>query len=115
AFVLCSRSRPRAEPFLRLGQQTRLWAAGYGLLLVLTLACAAFVWRSPARRTAPAMAGASDGPLPEPAPVPTAGRRLRWVLLSFVPSRPLLGGAAHLSTPISAHPRLFGVPPVSFP
>src|SRR5262249_22607264 len=98
------------EPFLRLGQQTRLWAAGYGLLLVLTLACAAFVWRSPARRTAPAMAGASDGPLPEPAPVPTASHRLRWVLLSFVPSSLMLGVTTYLSTDIAAIPLLWVIP-----
>jgi len=34
------------EPSLRLAQQGRLWSAGYGLLVVLVLACAAVVWRS---------------------------------------------------------------------
>ena len=33
------------EPSLRLAEQGRLWSVGYGLLVVLVLACAAVVWR----------------------------------------------------------------------
>ncbi len=98
------------EPYLRLGQQSGLWTAAYGLLVVLTLACAVFVWRSLARRTVPAVAGASDGPLPEAAPAPTAARRLRWVLLSFVPSSLMLGVTTYLSTDIAAIPLLWVIP-----
>src|SRR5881397_2709250 len=36
------------EPHLRLAEQSRLWAGGYLLLLALTVACAALLWRSPA-------------------------------------------------------------------
>src|SRR5918998_632989 len=35
------------EPSMRLAEQGRLWSAGYGLLVLLVLACAAVVWRSP--------------------------------------------------------------------
>lgn len=99
------------EPYLRLGQQSRLWAMGYGLLVVLTLACAAFLWRSLGRVTAPAVAGASDAPLPDAGtPAPTAGRRLRWVLLSFVPSSLMLGVTTYLSTDIAAIPLLWVIP-----
>src|SRR5881628_3236919 len=67
------------EPHLRLAEQSRLWAGGYLLLLALTVACAALLWRSPASGLAAAdPSGArSTGP--------SACRRLRWVLLAFVP------------------------------
>jgi hypothetical protein len=35
------------EPYLRLGQQSTDWTAGYGLLAALTACCAVFLWRSP--------------------------------------------------------------------
>ena len=99
------------EPYLRLGQQTRVWAAGYALLVLLTFACAALVWRSLGRPAGPALAGGSDGPPPEAdAPAPTAGRRLRWVLLSFVPSSLMLGVTTYLSTDIAAIPLLWVIP-----
>jgi hypothetical protein len=44
------------EPTLRLGQQGRLWAAGYVLLVLLVAGCAAALWR-----WRPAAAGALDG------------------------------------------------------
>jgi spermidine synthase len=98
------------EPYLRLGQQSRLWTGGYGLLVALTLGCAAFVWRAVARPPLPAVAGASDAPLAESAPAPTVGRRLRWVLLSFVPSSLMLGVTTYLSTDIAAIPLLWVIP-----
>ncbi|HLE42832.1 MAG TPA: fused MFS/spermidine synthase [Methylomirabilota bacterium] len=99
------------EPYLRLGQQSRVWAAGYALLVLLTFACAALVWRSLGRPAGPALAGGSDGPPPEAdAPAPTAGRRLRWVLLSFVPSSLMLGVTTYLSTDIAAIPLLWVIP-----
>src|SRR6476661_6171463 len=36
------------EPNLRLAEQGSVWSAGYGLLVVLTWACAVGSWRSPA-------------------------------------------------------------------
>jgi len=47
------------EPSMRLAEQGRLWSAGYGLLVVLVLACAAVVWRSP-RSTDAAGAGEAE-------------------------------------------------------
>jgi hypothetical protein len=34
------------EPSMRLAEQGRLWSAGYGLLVLLVLSCAAVMWRS---------------------------------------------------------------------
>ena len=121
------------EPSLRLAEQGRLWSVGYGLLVVLVLACAAVLWRSPRE---PAAAGAGDeakpaaaDPLPmpgsdspagaadagPPAPPgpperPTLGRRLRWVGLAFVPSSLMLGVTATITTDIAPIPLLWSLP-----
>jgi hypothetical protein len=97
------------EPYLRLPSQSRLWAAGYGALVLLTAGCAAFVWRSTAGTPLTPVAGASDTPAGDE-PAPGAGRRLRWVLLSFVPSSLMLGVTTYLSTDIAAIPLLWVIP-----
>ena len=51
--------------------------------------------------------GESDGPSDRPL---TFGRRLRWVVLSLVPSSLLLGATAHLSTDIASVPMLWVIP-----
>ena len=106
------------EPSMRLAQQGRLWSAGYGLLVVLVLACAAVVWRSPrgsevagAPEAAPAAASdagpaASEGS----AARPTLSRRLRWVGLAFVPSSLMLGVTVALTTDIAPIPLLWALP-----
>jgi spermidine synthase len=100
------------EPYLELGTQSRLWAGGYLLLVVLVAACAAGVRRVPAGAAPPVPAaggiepiagGAAGGP-------PTAGRRARWVVLSFVPSSLMLGVTTYLSTDIAAIPLLWVIP-----
>ena len=99
------------EPSLRLAEQGRLWSAGYGLLVVLVVACAAVVWRSrpsaaaggpPA--TAPHQAASeSDEPV-------SAARRLRWIGLAFVPSSLMLGVTATLTTDVAPLPLLWAMP-----
>jgi len=87
------------EPALDLTRQSRWWAVGYGLLAVLTLACAAA-----ARRPAPAAPEVVD------AGRPGMGRWSRWVALAFVPSSLLLGVTTFLTTEIAAIPLLWVVP-----
>src|SRR5262249_21782121 len=94
------------EPYLGLPEQSRLWAAGYAALVLLTAGCAAVVWCALVRTPLPAVAGASDSPAAAD-PAPRAGRRLRWVLLSFVPSSLMLGVTTYLSTDIAAIPLLW--------
>ena len=56
------------EPSTRLAEQGRLWSGGYGLLVLLVLACAAVVWRSPRGSEAAGASGdvvdATDADLP---------------------------------------------------
>ena len=89
--------------------QTRMWAAGYALLVALTALCALAAWRL-GRRTPEAEAeseavAASDG-------APSAWRRVRWVLLTLVPSSLLLGTTGYLTTDVAAVP-LFWVLPLA--
>jgi hypothetical protein len=94
------------EPALTLGQQGRAWAYAYGALFLLLAACALIALR--ARGPAGAVAekappSASAGPL-------GLRRRLRWVLLAFVPSSLVLGVTTHVTTDIVAVPLLWVIP-----
>lgn len=101
------------EPSLRLDDQSRLWAIGYGVLVLLIGGCAAALWRSP---TAPLRGGSSPAPdrpaaaRDSPAGELDAGRRARWALLSFVPSSMMLSVTTYLSTDIAAIPLLWVIP-----
>ncbi|MGZ8851424.1 MAG: hypothetical protein ACXW3E_13995, partial [Thermoanaerobaculia bacterium] len=75
------------EPMLRLQDQARLWTTGYALLVLLSLACAAVVWR---RGTASAAHHRSAVAASESAEPLSWTRRGRWIALAFVPSSLLL-------------------------
>ena len=112
------------EPSLRLAQQGWLWSGGYGLLVLLVLACAAVVWRSPRGSEAggpiptPGSGVAAEDPLgatdadPPTGAIarPTVARRLRWVGLAFVPSSLMLGVTAAITTDIAPIPLLWSLP-----
>jgi hypothetical protein len=103
------------EPHLHLLQQRWLWTVGYGLLLLLTVACAAQVWNASRR-----LASSPSHPLtpssphphsPSPPHAPLAWRRrLRWLALAFVPSSLMLAVTTYLSTDIASIPLLWVVP-----
>ncbi|HEX8147801.1 MAG TPA: fused MFS/spermidine synthase [Pyrinomonadaceae bacterium] len=95
------------EPALTLGQQSRAWAYAYGALLLLFAACAFLTLRR-ARKGAGTFAG-KDSP-PAPSDKLTVGRRLRWVLLAFVPSSLVLGVTTHVTTDLVAVPLLWVIP-----
>jgi hypothetical protein len=98
------------EPYLRLGSQSRLWAMGYALLVVLIATCGACAWRARSHAPVPVLAGGSDVAVGAAEAPPSAARRLRWVLLSFVPSSLMLGVTTYLSTDIAAIPLLWVIP-----
>jgi spermidine synthase len=92
---------------LRLHDQARLWSFGYGAFVVLTLGCAAAVWR----RTVPA-----GEARPRPMSIATSGetvgwwRRARWIALAFVPSSLLLAVTNYISTDVASVPLLWIAP-----
>jgi len=89
------------EPALRLGDQSRAWAWGYGLLVILVGGAALSALR------APRPADAAPSGSPEPLKLVS---RARWVLLSFVPSSLTLGVTTYLTTDIAPVPLLWVVP-----
>lgn len=96
------------ERYLVLDDQARLWTYGYVALAALLLACAVGM-RMSRRRL-------GDGPAPAELVVERAGeqlsvgRRLRWVLLAFIPSSLMLGATTHITTDIAPIPLLWVVP-----
>ncbi|MHC4405470.1 MAG: fused MFS/spermidine synthase, partial [Planctomycetota bacterium] len=103
------------EPLLRLQGQSRLWTSGYAVMALLTLACAAVVWRRrhepdrspPARAGRARRAGSSRRGQP---PALTARRRCLWTFFSFVPSSCMLGVTAYLTTDVAPVPMLWVIP-----
>ena len=88
------------EPHLIIRQQTVDWAWGYGILVLLTGACALA-----ARNHAPPVP-ADQGP-----PEKLAKKRIAlWLLLSFLPSSLMLGVTTYITTDIAAVPLLWTVP-----
>jgi spermidine synthase len=90
------------EPRLRLADQGQLWAVAYLGLVALTFVCAVVRWRTPVHATA-----ARERTAPERL---TAARRLRWVVLAFVPSIFMLAVTTHITTDIAAVPLLWVIP-----
>ncbi|HEX8292286.1 MAG TPA: hypothetical protein VF570_11045, partial [Pyrinomonadaceae bacterium] len=95
------------EPALTLGQQGRAWASAYGALFLLFAACAVLTLRS-------ARGQAGTGEVRDVAPAASEPlslkRRLRWVLLAFVPSSLVLGVTTHVTTDLVAVPLLWVIP-----
>src|SRR4029079_10102460 len=92
------------EPSTGTRQQTWIWTAGYAVLICLTASCGFLV-----------RAFATDRP-PDAAPAAvvrdrlSVRTRLRWVILSFVPSSLMLGVTTHISTDVAAVPLLWVLP-----
>lgn len=93
------------EPLLPLASQSRVWAGGYLLLVVLTLTCG-FV---ASLRPATVLPASNESEAGDDRPISTR-RRLSWVLLAFVPSSLMLGVTTYLSTDIAAIPLLWVIP-----
>lgn len=97
------------EPYLTLDDQSRAWAAGYALLMLLVTISIVVIWRQRADATEvcqPALATAS-----RPSVVlPSVMTRLHWIVLAFVPSSLLLGVTAYLSSDVSPVPLIWVAP-----
>jgi len=96
------------EPWLTIGAQSRLWAGGYSVFVVLTGACALTSCRQRARP--PVLdEDAAHGKRELNTPMSVA-RRARWVAASFVPSSLMLAATSYLSTDIAAVPLMWILP-----
>lgn len=107
------------EPQFSLGSQSRIWTGGYAGLLVLVSVCAFALWRLGRNGiTSAALDSESTAPLTNAVPAsterrtaaPSFTRRLRWVLLAFVPSSLMLGVTNYISTDVASVPLLWVIP-----
>jgi hypothetical protein len=92
------------EPLLPLQAQSRLWAAGYVLLVLAVGACALALWRAPR--------AAVPEPVTGDRPITAVSWRTRgmWLAFSFVPSSLMLSMTTYVSTDIAAVPLLWVAP-----
>src|SRR5262245_11895430 len=92
------------EPLVRLGDQTRLWSAGFYVLIALIAGCGVLLWRSADKAPSAATEDAVE------APPPTWRDAATWIALAAVPSGLLVGVTAHISTDVAAVPLLWVLP-----
>lgn len=100
------------EPWLALGEQSRLWTAGYVALIAGIAACGFAMLRRRESATGTAEPLVSDTAVSDTDRDDGIGwsRRLHWLALAFVPSGLLLGVTQHLTTDIVAVPMLWVAP-----
>ena len=101
------------EPGYPLRMQSRIWDAGYWLLMVLFAGSALMLWRrqnvSAGESASPSEVPGKAGPVTEIEEV-NWSRRLRWIFWAFIPSSLMLGVTTYLSTDIASVPLLWVVP-----
>jgi spermidine synthase len=95
------------EPRMRISEQAGAWLSIYGVLLVLIALCGGAAWMT--RRLEPIRRIHEEG-ASEPGVIPDMRRRMRWVVLSFVPSSLLIGVTTYLSTDVASVPFMWVVP-----
>ena len=99
------------EPTLHLTTQQRMWSSGYVLLFLLACGCVAMIWRGAQFFAQPGDDEVKADEIGEDTR-PVAKRRLRWVILAFVPASLTLGVTTALTTDMPAIP-LFWVLPLA--
>lgn len=105
------------EPSLAVRVQSRFWMAGYAVLVLLTAFAAVAAWKRRQTPTGDEPAGeiagtrtAAHADCAGMTGAMTAGRRLRWVALSAVPSGLLLAVTAFLTRDLAPVPLLWILP-----
>ena len=97
------------EPFLTLRLQSRVWSTVYLLLLLLIGVCATLLWRIPRQRIAEDVNN-EELPSKNEIEVLSVKRRVRWMLLAFVPSSLMLGVTNYITVDIASAPLLWIIP-----
>jgi SAM-dependent methyltransferase len=95
------------ERVWRLGEQSQLWAWGYGILAALIIVCGVVLWQS---RPSPEISPVPEENSPKAATTLPLRRRIYWLFLAFVPSSLMLGLTTYISTDLAAIPLLWVIP-----
>jgi hypothetical protein len=107
------------EPNFSLGSQSRIWTGGYAALLLLVGACGFAFWRLHRneitkaqldQRSNSLLADSVQSSAEKRTATPSVRRRLRWILLAFVPSSLMLGVTNYISTDVASVPLLWVIP-----
>ena len=103
------------EPYFSLAEQSRSWFYGYLGLVAFISACVFVLWRSvfaPAHEDSlnPTEETKGDTSLQMNSKDLSFGRRMRWVLLSLVPSSLLLGVTTYVTTDVASAPLFWIIP-----
>ncbi|MEO8876761.1 MAG: hypothetical protein ABI461_14305, partial [Polyangiaceae bacterium] len=96
------------EPHFGLFEQASTWRWGYCAFVAMVAVCAVAVLRADVR-TGPASAATAPTTVVAPASIATM-RRLRWILLAFVPSSVLLSVTTYITTDIAPVPLFWVIP-----
>jgi hypothetical protein len=92
------------EPFFTLQMQSRIWALGYVVMVLLIGIHVLLLFRSREEVLT------AEVPIEAPEPQLTLNRRLRWLLLAFAPSSLMLGVTNYITTDIASVPLLWIIP-----
>lgn len=87
------------EPFVNLPQQSNAWSSGFGLFILLLVACGGMAWNGHSQNTSTKNV--------EPLAWAT---RLRWIMFAAVPSGLLIAATAAIQTDVSGGPILWLLP-----
>ena len=98
------------EPYFSLELQSRGWMWGYWGFVVFASGCVVWVWKLSPLDLHSADAAAITPPAEPAAKKPGAGRRFRWILLSFVPTSLMLSVTNYLSSEVAVIPLLWIIP-----
>ena len=105
------------EPNFSLGSLSRIWTGVYAALTLLVGVCGLALWQLRRKEITngpvdPPLSVADPIPLPPEARTgaPSVRRRVRWILLAFVPSSLMLGVTNYISTDVASMPLLWVIP-----
>ena len=108
------------EPLMGLVTQSYVWAAGYAILIVLIVCCAAGMWiafrkesrRQPAQQDdlSRLLEHRCNDSVSATGQAVTLKRRLSWIMLALIPSSLMLGVTTYISTDIASAPLLWVIP-----
>ncbi len=90
------------EPLLPLSEQGRVWSIAYGVWMLLMIVCVVWLWK--AARPEETVQERIE------AEAPSFRRKLRWVLLSAIPSGLLLSVTTYITADVASVPLLWVLP-----